>query len=203
MNDTTQGSPLRFGGAAQQGDQTNPNLDKTAGTGEPEPRNPAESEVGVHSRPNILSPADANANQGDPAHNVNAPGQPQTGVGRGQPGGESSAQANARMAEGLVAFEVAAGNDLTGDEPPKFLYSSKPIERFQLGRFTFQDGYLGFYEESDAAEFEELVRQQPTYTVVNIRRLAGAAPVKRAPAFNKGVDTTANTTDGRGDGVSV
>lgn len=192
MNDTTQGSPLRFGGAAQQGDQIDPNLDKTAGTGELEPRNPAESEVGVHSRPNILSPADANA-----------PGQPQTGVGRGQPGGESSAQANARMAEGLVAFEVAAGNDLTGDEPPKFLYSSKPIERFQLGRFTFQDGYLGFYEESDAAEFEELVRQQPTYTVVNIRRLAGAAPVKRAPAFNKGVDTTANTTDGRGDGVSV
>lgn len=159
MNDTTQGSPLRFGGAAQQDSETDPNLDKTTGASEPEPR--------------------------------------------GQPGGESSAAANARMVEGLVAFEVAAGNDPTNEEPPKYLYSSKPIERFELGRFAFQDGYLGFYEEADAAEFEDLVRQQPTYTVVNIRRLAGAAPVKRAPAFQQGVDTTANTTDGRGAGASV
>lgn len=174
-----------------------PNLDKVAGTGEPEPRNPAESEVGPHSRPNPLSPGDANANQGDPAHNVNAPDQPQTGIGRGQPNA-SSAAANAKMAEGLIAFEVAAGQNPDGEAPPSFLYSSKPIERFELGRFSFVDGYMGLYSEDDAAEFEKLVKAQPIYTVVHIKRLAGSTPVARKSAFNQGVDHTGNTTHGAG-----
>ena len=162
------------------------------------PRRADESEVGAHSRPSPLSPGDANANAGDPAFNQDAPQQPSLGNERGQPN-QSNAAANAKMAEGLIAFEVAAGSNPNGEDPPKFLYSSKPIERFELGRFSFEDGYMGLYSEEDAAEFEELVRQQPTYTVVNIRRLAGDTPQKRTPAYRQGVDHTGNTTDGRGE----
>lgn len=180
-------SNFQFGGAAASGQAESDAPD----------RRTDESEVGANSRPNPLSPGDANAQAGNPNLNKDAPSQPSLGDSRGQPSA-SSAAANAKMAEGLIAFEVAAGQNPDGEAPPSFLYSSKPIERFELGRFSFVDGYMGLYSEDDAAEFEKLVKAQPIYTVVHIKRLAGNTPVARKSAFNQGVDHTGNTTHGAG-----
>lgn len=79
------------------------------------------------------------------------------------------------------------------------LYVSKPIARFKLGRFQFEDGVLRLESEEDVAEFDALLDKQPPFLRQKVKKSTQEMAEAVAASFLKsrmvsGVDTTGNST---------